>query len=53
LQASLLSKFSTLYSTNDDISLIKTFKFSQKIMLMILCQPTLSQCFYLRSLPVT
>ena len=35
LQASLLSKFSKLYSTNDDISLIKTFKFSQKIMLSL------------------
>ena len=40
LQASLLSKFSKLYSTDDDISLIKTFKFSQKIMasLFILSQ---------------
>tara|TARA_B100000767_G_scaffold108233_1_gene103743 strand:+ start:267 stop:1490 length:1224 start_codon:yes stop_codon:yes gene_type:complete len=40
LQASLLSKFSKLYSTDDDVSLIKTFKFSQKIMasLFILSQ---------------
>ena len=40
LQASLLSKFSKLYSTDDDVCLIKTFKFSQKIMasLFILSQ---------------
>ena len=33
MQASLLSKFSKLYSSNDDISLVNIFKFSQKIML--------------------
>ena len=35
LQASLLSKFSKLYSTDDDVSLIKIFKFSQKIMISL------------------
>ena len=33
MQASLLSKFSKLYSSNDDISLVNIFMFSQKIML--------------------
>jgi peptidoglycan biosynthesis protein MviN/MurJ (putative lipid II flippase) len=33
MQASLLSKFSKLYSSNDEISLVNIFKFSQKIML--------------------
>ena len=33
MQASLLSKFSKLYSANDDVSLFNVFKFSQKIML--------------------
>ena len=40
LQASLLSKFSKLYTANDHVSLVQTFKFSQKIMfsLFILSQ---------------
>ena len=52
LQASLLSKFSQLYSTNDDISLIKTFKFSQKIMLSLFILSQLIQIpivFYIAS----
>tara|TARA_B110001469_G_C9628611_1_gene314104 strand:- start:527 stop:1798 length:1272 start_codon:yes stop_codon:yes gene_type:complete len=52
LQASLLSKFSKLYSTNDDISLIKTFKFSQKIMLSLFILSQLIQIpivFYIAS----
>lgn len=35
LQASLLSKFSKLYATNDEVSLVNTFRFSQKIMLTL------------------
>lgn len=40
MQASLLSKFSKLYSDNDDISLVNIFNFSRKIMfgLFILSQ---------------
>ena len=33
MQASLLAKFSKLYSSNSDVSLVNIFKFSQKIML--------------------
>ena len=52
LQASLLSKFSKLYSTDDDISLIKTFKFSQKIMVSLFILSQLIQIpivFYIAS----
>ena len=52
LQASLLSKFSKLYSTATDVSLIKTFKFSQKIMLSLFILSQLIQIpivFYIAS----
>lgn len=52
LQASLLSKFSKLYSTNDDVSLIKIFKFSQKIMVSLFILSQLIQIpivFYIAS----
>ena len=52
LQASLLSKFSKLYSTDDDVSLIRTFKFSQKIMLSLFILSQLIQIpivFYIAS----
>ena len=52
LQASLLSKFSKLYSTDDDVSLIRTFKFSQKIMLSLFILSQLIQIpivFYIES----
>ncbi len=35
MQASLLSRFSKLYSSNDDVSLVNIFKFSQRIMLSL------------------
>ena len=52
LQASLLSKFSKLYDTNDHVSLVQTFKFSQKIMLSLFLLSQLIQIpivFYIAS----
>jgi len=52
LQASLLSKFSKLYSENDEVSLKRVFKFSQKIMLTLFILSQLIQIpivFYIAS----
>tara|TARA_B100001250_G_C19775600_1_gene779387 strand:- start:543 stop:1814 length:1272 start_codon:yes stop_codon:yes gene_type:complete len=43
LQASLLSKFSKLYSENNEVSLIRVFKFSQKIMVSLFVMSQLIQ----------
>ena len=52
LQASLLAKFSKIYSVNDKVSLIDTFRFSQKLMISLFILSQIIQIpivFYINS----